>query len=293
MARSGFLVLDKPEGITSHDLINRARRALGTRKIGHAGTLDPMATGVMVLGVESATRLLDYVMAGKKRYLATIKVGTLTLTDDRMGEVLESVDVDGSMMDRAEESLSAMIGVIDQVPSRVSAVKVDGKRAYDRVRDGEVVELKARRVEIFDLQLKERRIDEFDIDVTCSPGTYIRAIARDIGGHLVSLRRVESKPFDLDDCTDLDALAIIPMHQAIGQIMPLYGLSFMEQSELALGRAIPSDLKNAQRPEGGAIREDLFGALSPAGELIALVKPIESQLQPVVVLPESRVGMAK
>ena len=126
MVHSGFLVVDKPEGITSHDLIARARRVLGTRKIGHAGTLDPMATGVMVLGVESATRLLDYVMSGRKRYLATIKMGILTHTDDRMGDVIASHHVDEAVMDQGASSLRSMIGRIEQIPSKVSAIKVDG-----------------------------------------------------------------------------------------------------------------------------------------------------------------------
>lgn len=293
MVRSGFLVLDKPEGITSHDLINRARRALGTRKIGHAGTLDPMATGVMVLGVESATRLLDYVMAGRKRYLATVKVGALTLTDDRSGELLESFTVDESVMDQAQATLNSMLGVIEQVPSRVSAIKVDGKRAYDRVREGEDVELKPRRVEIFDITVIERRNDEFDIDVICSPGTYIRAIARDIGGHLTSLRRSESQPFTLADCTELDAPILISPAKALAQLMPLYEVTQVEQGEIALGRSIPFRSEQVRVPDHVPMRDDLYGALSPSGDVIALIKPTHSLLQPVVVLPESRSEIAK
>ena len=174
--RPGFLVLDKEEGITSHDLISRSRRILKTRRIGHAGTLDPMATGVMVLGIESATRLLDYVMSGRKRYLATVKLGVRTVTDDRMGEVLEEHPVD---MERSLDQLHAMVGVIDQVPSQVSAIKVDGRRSYERVRSGEAVALKARKVEIFSIEVVGQRSDEVDIDVICSAGTYIRAIARE------------------------------------------------------------------------------------------------------------------
>ncbi|MGA1278787.1 MAG: tRNA pseudouridine(55) synthase TruB [Candidatus Nanopelagicaceae bacterium] len=293
MVRSGFLVLDKPEGITSHDLINRARRVLGTRKIGHAGTLDPMATGVMVLGVESATRLLDYVMAGKKRYLATIKMGVLTLTDDRAGETLETVPVNESMMDMAAERLSVMTGLIKQVPSRVSAIKVDGKRAYDRVRDGEDVELKAREVEIFTMKVLSRRQDEFDIDVTCSPGTYIRAIARDVGGHLTSLRRIESKPFTLADCSDLDSPVLIPPATAMSQVMALYEVEAAEQGEIALGRAIPSRSEQLKKSPVEPLRTDLYGVVSSSGDLISLVKPEAGKLQPVVVLPESRSEIAK
>lgn len=293
MVRPGFLVLDKPEGITSHDLINRARRALGTRKIGHAGTLDPMATGVMVLGVESATRLLDYVMAGKKRYLATIKVGTLTVTDDREGDALRSFVVDDAVMSKAAETLTSMIGEIEQTPSRVSAIKVDGKRAYDRVRSGEDVELKARRVEIFDLRILDRREDEFDIDVTCSAGTYIRAIARDCGGHLTSLRRIESQPFTVADCTDLDSPQLMPAFKALGQLMSLYTVTSEEQSELSLGRSIPYRISELVVPESGPVRDDVIAALSPSKDVVALLKRVEERLQPVVVLPESRLGIAK
>jgi tRNA pseudouridine55 synthase len=293
MVRSGFLVLDKPEGITSHDLINRARRVLGTRKVGHAGTLDPMATGVMVLGVESATRLLDYVMAGQKRYLATIKVGTLTVTDDREGDPLESVTVDEALMAEAERRLRSMIGKIEQIPSRVSAIKVDGKRAYDRVRSGEEVALKPRAVEIFELRITARRGEEFDIDVTCSAGTYIRAIARDCGGHLTSLRRIESQPFTLDDCTTLDSPTLIPPRQGLGLLLPLYAITFEEQLEISLGRSISFRESELLLPEHGAMRADVIGAISPSEELVALLKPIDASLQPFVVLPESRHPAAK
>ncbi|MFM8841535.1 MAG: tRNA pseudouridine(55) synthase TruB [Actinomycetota bacterium] len=285
--RPGFLIVDKPEGITSHDLIARARKTLGTRKIGHAGTLDPMATGVMVLGVESATRLLDYVMAGRKRYLATIKVGVLTVTDDRTGEVLESHPVDAEVMKRVERELHEMIGVIEQVPSRVSAIKVDGKRSYDRVRDGEEVELKARRVEIFSLDLVRQSEDEIEIDVTCSPGTYIRAIARDIGGHLTALRRIESQPFSIDDCKEIEASHVISAADAITRVMASYKVDSADQREISLGRSIELDSTRIVRKSG--VREDVIAAVGTLGDLIALLKPSDGRLQPIVVLPESRI----
>jgi len=285
--RSGFLIVDKPEGITSHDLIARARKTLGTRKIGHAGTLDPMATGVMVLGVESATRLLDYVMAGRKRYLATIKVGVLTVTDDRTGELLESHPVDAEVMKRVERELHEMIGVIEQVPSRVSAIKVDGKRSYDRVREGEEVELKARRVEIFSLDLVRQSEDEIEIDVTCSPGTYIRAIARDIGGHLTALRRIESQPFSIDDCKEVEASHLISAADAITRVMASYKVDPADQREISLGRSIELDSTRIMRKSGE--REDVIAAVGTHGDLIALLKPSDGRLQPIVVLPESRI----
>ena len=246
-----------------------------------------MATGVMVLGVESATRLLDYVMAGRKRYIATIKVGVLTVTDDRTGDLLESHPVDAEVMKRVERELHEMIGVIEQVPSRVSAIKVDGKRSYDRVREGEEVELKARRVEIFSLDLLRQSEDEIEIDVTCSPGTYIRAIARDIGGHLTALRRIESQPFSIDDCKEIEASHVISAADAITRVMASYKVDFADQREISLGQSIELDSTRIMRKSG--VREDVIAAVGTLGDLIALLKPSDGRLQPIVVLPESRI----
>lgn len=286
--RSGFLVLDKEAGITSHDLIAKARRTLGTRKIGHAGTLDPMATGVMVLGVESATRLLDYVMAGKKRYLATIKLGARTLSDDRMSDVIEELPID---IEDSLERLKRMIGVIEQVPSAVSAIKVDGKRAYDRVRSGESVELKGRKVEIFSITVVARREDELDIDVTCSAGTYIRAIARDIGGYLTSLRRIESMPFMIDDAGEIGIDSILPAEKVMRRVLAIYDADQSEQSELALGRSILLDRSRLSTNTG--VRDDVIAIISQSREVIALAKRVrenEERLQPTVVLPECKMS---
>lgn len=293
MVHSGFLVVDKPEGITSHDLIARARRVLGTRKIGHAGTLDPMATGVMVLGVESATRLLDYVMSGRKRYLATIKMGILTHTDDRMGDVIASHHVDEAVMDQGASSLRSMIGRIEQIPSKVSAIKVDGKRSYDRVRGGEEVELKARPVEIFNLAIIDRRSDEFDIDVTCSPGTYIRAIARDVGGHLTALRRIESAPFTLSDCDEIDPSSLIAPFEVLRKVLTSYSVNEAQCRELSLGRSIAMDASLLTKPAAltTTVDSEVIIAVSEEREVVALLKPIDDRLQPFAVLPECfRVG---
>ncbi len=283
--RSGFLVLDKEEGITSHDLISRARRTLKTKKIGHAGTLDPMATGIMVLGVESATRLLDYVMAGKKRYLATIKLGARTLSDDRMSDVIERLPID---IDKSLEKLREMVGVIEQIPSAVSAIKVDGKRSYDRVRSGESVTLKSRRVEIFSINLIAKRDDELDIDVTCSAGTYIRAIARDIGGYLTSLRRIESMPFMLADAGEISLDSILPAEKVIRRVLSAYEANETERHELSLGRSIDFDRSRFNVSVGA--REDVSAVISETKDVIALGKASEGRLQPTVVLPECKMS---
>jgi tRNA pseudouridine55 synthase len=275
---SGFLILDKPAGITSHDLVARARKILETKKIGHAGTLDPMATGLMVLGIESATRLLDYIVAGRKRYLATIKLGEITLTDDKEGEVIETFPVDESFILRSQERLKAMAGEIDQVPSSISAIKVAGKRAYQLARDGVKPELKPRKVTIHSLDiLQERRIGssyEIDIDVSCSAGTYIRSIARDIGGHLISLRRVEVAPFSIEDCQEIGEENIIPAATAMAKLMPLRNLTFEEVAELKFGRSL--DARSAKKNE-------ISAGISPEGKLVALLRESNERARPIAV----------
>lgn len=209
MTESGLLVVDKPAGITSHDVVARVRRVVGTRKVGHAGTLDPMATGVLVVGVNKATRLLGHLALRDKRYLATIRLGATTVTDDKDGEMVSDADPTAlaSVTDAAiNDVVSAFTGTIDQRPSAVSAIKVDGRRGYDRARAGEEFELAARtvvvsRIDILAISRSLSAID-IDVDVECSTGTYIRALARDIGaqlevgGHLTSLRRTRVGPFD-------------------------------------------------------------------------------------------------
>ena len=206
MTRSGLVVVDKPAGITSHDVVARVRRLAGTRKVGHAGTLDPMATGVLVVGVDRATRLLGHLTLTDKSYAATVRLGVSTTTDDAEGEVVESHPTDALTEDPVRKALAAFTGEIDQVPSAVSAIKVDGKRAYARVRDGEQVDLPARRVTVHRLEVVSIDLDAATvaIEVDCSSGTYIRAIARDlgtalgVGGHLTALRRTAVGPFGVD-----------------------------------------------------------------------------------------------
>jgi len=217
----GGLFLDKPAGMTSHDVVARVRRALGVRRVGHAGTLDPMATGVLVLGVGPATRLLGIVGGHGKEYTATIRLGASTVTDDREGDVLTHASIEkiGGVTDSAiREHVASFIGTIEQRPSSVSAVKLDGKRAYQRVREGEEVELQTRAVtisafEVLGIQRGDNWID-VAVCVECSAGTYIRSLARDlgevlgVGGHLTELRRTRSGDVQVEDCLDVDAVSV-------------------------------------------------------------------------------------
>ena len=212
----GFLVVDKAPGMTSHDVVAIGRRALNTRKVGHAGTLDPMATGVLVLGFNNGTRLLQYITDGDKSYTATIVLGASTTTDDYEGEITSTADASQVSDEEIKRILGAMVGEIMQRPTNVSAIKVDGKRAYDRARSGEEFELPARKVTISQLEVLDIRHKEattlVDIEVTCSAGTYIRAIARDlgaelkVGGHLNVLRRTRVAGFTLDQAIGIDQL---------------------------------------------------------------------------------------
>ncbi|MCU1596788.1 MAG: tRNA pseudouridine55 synthase [Actinomycetota bacterium] len=207
---SGILLVDKPGGITSHDVVSRVRKLAGTRKVGHAGTLDPMATGLLVLGIDSSTRLLTYLVGLDKEYFATIRLGFATTTDDAEGEPTGPVT---EKIDFTQEQIAAAIrpltGAIEQIPSSVSAIKVDGRRSYDRVREGEEVVLKARAVTVSAFEVLERRGAELDVRVECTSGTYIRALARDlgaglgVGGHLTALRRSRVGPFDVSDAGQL------------------------------------------------------------------------------------------
>jgi tRNA pseudouridine55 synthase len=213
---TGILIVDKPTGCTSHDVVGRVRKALGTRKVGHAGTLDPAASGVLVIGVGRATRLLGYLTKADKRYSATVRLGATTSTDDAEGEVLSTASCAEVDEDLLSGAFALQIGEIMQRPSAVSAIKVEGRRAYDRVRAGESVELAARPVTIHELEItRTQREGDFigvDIDVLCSSGTYIRAIARDVGaylqvgGHLTSLRRTSSGAFDIQESVGLQTV---------------------------------------------------------------------------------------
>ena len=283
----GFLVVDKAPGMTSHDVVAVARKALGTRKVGHAGTLDPMATGVLVLGFGNGTRLLQYITDGDKSYTATIILGAATITDDREGEVISESDASKITEEQIKTGLAKMIGEIQQRPSSVSAVKVDGERAYDRVRAGEVFELAARTITISALDILEIRHlgarIEIDIDVTCSAGTFIRAIARDlgsdlqVGGHLSALRRTRVAGFPISQAIsfeDLKAqlfspLALADVARATFQVREL-GLD--EVQELSFGRPLQANATDV-----------IFAALSPDDRLIALLKNESGKAKPIAV----------
>ncbi len=217
MPAPGVLLVDKPGGMTSHDVVARARKALGTRKIGHAGTLDPMATGLLILGVEAATRLLTFIVGLDKTYEATIRLGASTDTDDADGEIVAVTDAAAVDSAAVSSAIADLTGEISQVPSRVSAIKVAGRRAYDLARAGEEVELAARTVTVSRFDVRDERRDggflDLDVVVDCTSGTYIRALARDlgaalgVGGHLTALRRTRIGPFGVEDAASVDDLA--------------------------------------------------------------------------------------
>lgn len=256
----GILLVDKPQGITSHTAVSRARRALGTRKVGHAGTLDPMATGLLILGIGPSTRLLTHMVGLDKTYTATIALGAATTTDDAEGEV--TTRADASHLTRADltEPMAALTGAIEQVPSAVSAIKVDGERAYNRVRAGEQVELAARPVTVsrFDVTAFRPAASaaspaEVDVVVDCSSGTYIRALARDlgaalgVGGHLTALRRTRIGPFEVAGAPIADALPeqgaaellVVPA-AAAARILPVARLDDERAANLMHGRRTPA-----------------------------------------------------
>ena len=283
----GFLVIDKAGGMTSHDVVAVARKALGTRKVGHAGTLDPMATGVLVLGFGNGTRLLQYITDGDKSYIATVVLGAATVTDDSEGEVISSVDASQVIDADIERSLKAMIGTIAKRPSSVSAVKVGGERAYDRVRAGEKFELAAREVTITQLDiLAIRHLEkstEVDIEVTCSAGTFIRAIARDlgdqlkVGGHLSALRRTRVAGFTEAQAvsfSDLKAQNFTPLDLAevARYTFTPRELSVDEVRELSFGRTLSENGNTA-----------INAGLSPESQLIALLQDVDGRAKPIAV----------
>jgi tRNA pseudouridine55 synthase len=273
----GLVIVDKAAGMTSHDVVARVRRLAGTRKVGHAGTLDPMATGVLVLGLNRATRLLGHLMLTEKAYDATVRLGVSTTTDDAEGEVTATTTAAFHQPGLVEAEFAELVGEIMQVPTAVSAIKVDGKRAYQRVRDGEEVELKPRPVTIHSLQVLEQRVvgDWLDVDISvrCSSGTYIRAIARDVGaalgvgGHLTALRRTAVGRFDLGQAHTLEELAedltLVPIADAARATFPGVDLDEEQAADVRVGR--PLDL-----PLPGSGEHALF---APDGEFLALYVP--------------------
>jgi tRNA pseudouridine55 synthase len=293
--RSGILLVDKPQGITSHDVVARTRRLAGTRKVGHAGTLDPMATGLLVLGLNSATRLLTYMVGLDKEYFATIRLGASTNTDDADGIELSRAPA-GSAAAISEAQLAAGIaalsGEISQVPSSVSAIKVGGKRAYTLARAGETVELASRNVRVSAFEVLSSRPDEtgdfldVDVRVECSSGTYIRALARDlvaalgVGGHLTTLRRSRIGPFRVADAAELETMdvasSLVDPAAAAGLLFPSYRLDGQQAVDLSHGKRIVIEV----RDDGGPI-----AAIEPNGRLAGLLEllgPVDSTAAPAI-----------
>ncbi|QUL80065.1 tRNA pseudouridine(55) synthase TruB [Brevibacterium sp. SMBL_HHYL_HB1] len=270
----GILVCDKPQGLSSHAVVSRVRRWYGTKKVGHAGTLDPMATGVLVLGLGRGTKLLGYITGVSKTYLATIRLGSSTPTDDADSEsdsfarpeALAAVDTAS-----IEAAVAAQRGTIDQVPSAVSAIKVDGRRSYARVRAGEDVELKSRRVEVSAFEIIDIRFaaDEghidVDVEIDCSSGTYVRALARDIGtdlgvfGHLTALRRIRVGDFELDravslpDALDAPPAELICLAEAAGTLLPVVAVGAAQAKALMQGKIVSAADLGAQAPDTVAV----------------------------------------
>jgi len=249
----GFVIVDKPAGMTSHDVVHQIRKLANTKKVGHAGTLDPDATGVLVIGLGKATRLLTFIVADNKTYQATIRLGQSRTTDDAQGEIIETKSCEKITDEAIKNELDKFVGDIQQIPSSVSAIKVDGKRAYDLVRQGEKVELAPRLVHISAIDVHEiKKIGEFiDVAVTvhCSSGTYIRAIARDlgnslqVGGHLTNLRRTQSGQWSITNAnklTDLKpgSLPIISMAQVATSIFPTVTIGQAETEDFIHGRSV-------------------------------------------------------
>jgi tRNA pseudouridine55 synthase len=288
--QSGLLVVDKPAGLTSHDVVARVRRLAGTRKVGHAGTLDPMATGVLLVGLNRATRLLGHLALTEKAYDATVRLGLATTTDDAEGEPLAAADHDRLAAldeDAVRRAAARFVGDLQQRPSSVSAIKVDGRRAYARVRAGEDVELPARPVTVHELTVHAvRRVGpllDLDLSLRCSTGTYVRAVARDlghdlgVGGHLSALRRTSVGPFALADAATLEQLAErlapLPMTEVVTRCFPTQVLDEPQARDVAVGRTLALDLSG----------DGPVGLLAPDGSFLALYARRGDLAAPVAV----------
>ncbi|NME88156.1 tRNA pseudouridine(55) synthase TruB [Corynebacterium stationis] len=281
MTDSGLVVVDKPAGMTSHDVVSRVRREFGTRKVGHAGTLDPMATGVLILGIERGTKFLAHMVTATKAYNATISLGASTTTDDFEGEIISQTSAAHITDAEILSAIANLTGDIMQKPAKVSAIKIDGKRAYQRVRDGEDVDIPARPVTVNRFEVLESRQSprEVDVVVECSSGTYIRSLARDlgeelgVGGHLTALRRTEVGPFSLDDASPLDSMELsLNLDEALVRCYPRLDVTAEESHKLAMGQWLePRGVKGT------------YAAVGPDGRSIALVKEKGKRLSTVFV----------
>ena len=344
-AADGVLLVDKPRGLTSHDVVGATRRLAATRKVGHAGTLDPMATGLLVLGIGRATRFLTYLVGADKTYESTIRLGMETTTEDAEGQVIAArgCRIDDLIEGRLQEALASLTGRIQQVPSAVSAIKVNGVRAYKRVRDGQNVELEARPVTIHELRLTgeprqagvdlpgaaagdalagaedgvrgEVQVVDLDVVVSCSSGTYVRALARDLGrtlgcgAHLIALRRTGVGPFDVGQAHTLTALSeqvetdaatpdprgvtTVPLEEVARRCFERLDLTEAEARGLRFGQPLDiAALERAQSPVGNAVPvaskeapgQRVVAGFAPDGRLVALLTPRGSRARPVLVL---------
>jgi tRNA pseudouridine55 synthase len=289
LASPGLVLIDKPTDWTSHDVVAKVRKAVGTKKVGHAGTLDPLATGLLVLGIESGTKLLTFLVGADKTYEATIRLGQATVSDDSQSETIFTASPQklANLNEKAVlEQIAKLTGVISQTPSSVSAIKVDGKRAYDLVRAGETVELKKREVTVAGFELRRfSRVDDFvDITVTvdCSSGTYIRALARDlgaaleVGGHITALRRTRVGNFDVSQASNLEQLENLKLIPLIDAARDLFPVIELEDSDV-------TDLVHGKRLLGRALAAGLVAGRSPEGELVAVLESANKDLKSVVV----------
>ncbi|MFJ8046346.1 tRNA pseudouridine(55) synthase TruB [Kitasatospora sp. NPDC096147] len=297
----GLVIVDKPEGLTSHGVVAKLRWLAGTRKVGHAGTLDPMATGVLVIGVERATRLLGHLMLTAKTYEATIRLGQTTITDDREGEVTASADASGVAREAIDAGIAALTGEIMQVPSKVSAIKIDGKRSYARVREGEDFELAARPTTIHSFVVHGQRaavaedgtpVIDLDVTVECSSGTYIRALARDlgaglgVGGHLTALRRTRVGPYGLDAARTLEELEesvkgedgaplrVLAIADAAAAAFPRWDVDAGQAEQLSHGTRLKAPGLGVEGP---------VAVFDPDGRFLALIEEKDGQAKPVAV----------
>lgn len=296
VAADGLIIVDKPGGMTSHDVVARVRRLAGTRRVGHGGTLDPMATGVLVIGVNRATRLLTFVVGARKSYAATIRLGQATSTDDAEGETTSRVDASDVTEGAVTAGLAGMTGEIDQVPSAVSAIKINGVRAYKRVREGHTPELAARRITVHELRVHEVRrlagLVDVDVEVTCSAGTYVRAIARDlgaalgVGGHLTALRRTSVGDFPLTEALNLEELGerapdvvALPLADAARRCLRGRELTEAQTRTVAHGGPLP--------PVG---LTGPYAAFAPDGALVAVLAERDGKARPAAVFHPSAAG---
>ncbi len=279
----GFVIVDKPKDLTSHDVVNKLRKFFNTRSIGHAGTLDPMATGVLVLGVNKATRLLTFCVGDDKTYEATIRLGEATDTDDATGEIIQKTSTKDLGQEAIQSAILELTGEIEQIPSTYSAIKVKGKKAYELAREGKEVELTARKVTIKKFEIQKTTINEDTIDleviIDCTSGTYIRSLARDlgktlqVGGHLTVLRRTRSGKFSEKDFTDLANPKLIPLAKVAKQLFSSIEITESEAKDLTHGRKISKSTQNSE----------LQAAIDPKGQVIALVQLEADKIAPKVV----------